>query len=124
MGFTRKMMSVGSFGLVDFRSDKERTAAYTKGVRKQARLQTAAMCRQAHAAHQAARAQQAMAAQQQWIAQQQWAAQQPQLSHQQRLAHRAAVGQQSAGSLAAPGWYHDGQSLRWWDGRQWTEHRA
>lgn len=34
------MMSVGTVGLVDFRSDKERTAAYTKATKKQATKQT------------------------------------------------------------------------------------
>jgi hypothetical protein len=40
MGAIRKLTSVSSLGLVDFRSDKERTAAYTKGARKEARKQT------------------------------------------------------------------------------------
>lgn len=40
MGITRKFMSVTSFGLVDFRSDKERAAAYTRGTRRQTRKQT------------------------------------------------------------------------------------
>src|SRR3954453_4643720 len=40
MGLIRKMMSVSSFGAVDFRSDKERTAAYTKAAMKEARKQT------------------------------------------------------------------------------------
>jgi len=30
MGMTRKVASVMTFGLIDFRSDKERTARYTK----------------------------------------------------------------------------------------------
>ena len=33
-------MSVTSLGAVDYRSDKDRTAAYTKGARKEARKQT------------------------------------------------------------------------------------
>lgn len=37
MGMIRKVLSVGTVGLVDWRSDKERTAAYTRGVRKHAR---------------------------------------------------------------------------------------
>lgn len=41
MGMTRKFLSSTTLGLVDFRSDKERTAAYTKGTRRQARKQTA-----------------------------------------------------------------------------------
>lgn len=30
MGATRKLASILTFGLIDFRSDKERTARYTK----------------------------------------------------------------------------------------------
>ena len=30
MGATRKILSIATFGLIDFRSDKERTARYTK----------------------------------------------------------------------------------------------
>jgi ribosomal protein L7/L12 len=40
MGLIRKMMSVSSMGAVDFRSDKERTAAYTKAAMKEAKKQT------------------------------------------------------------------------------------
>ncbi|MFJ6183796.1 hypothetical protein [Streptomyces sp. NPDC092295] len=40
MGIIRKTMSVGTLGAVDFRSDKERTAAYTKAAKKQAKKQT------------------------------------------------------------------------------------
>jgi large subunit ribosomal protein L7/L12 len=40
MGLIRKMMSVSSMGVVDFRSDKERTAAYTKAAMKEAKKQT------------------------------------------------------------------------------------
>lgn len=37
MGITRKTMSVFTLGAVDFRSDKERAAAYARGTRKHAR---------------------------------------------------------------------------------------
>lgn len=40
VGMFRKVLSVSSVGLVDFRSDKERTAAYTKATKKQAKKQT------------------------------------------------------------------------------------
>lgn len=40
MGLTRKMMSMSTVGLVDFRSDKERTAAYTKALKNEAKAQT------------------------------------------------------------------------------------
>ncbi len=39
MGITRKTMSVFTLGLVDFRSDKERTASYTKATKKAAKKQ-------------------------------------------------------------------------------------
>ncbi|MEN8652884.1 hypothetical protein ABCR94_20400 [Streptomyces sp. 21So2-11] len=38
MGIIRKSMSVTTLGVVDFRSDKERTAAYAKATKKQAKL--------------------------------------------------------------------------------------
>jgi large subunit ribosomal protein L7/L12 len=47
MGLIRKMMSVSSMGAVDFRSDKERTAAYTKAAMKEAKKQTELQRRQA-----------------------------------------------------------------------------
>ena len=36
LGITRKFLSLSTFGLVDWRSDKERTAAYARGTRKHA----------------------------------------------------------------------------------------
>ena len=41
MGLIRKMTSVSTLGLVDYRSDKERTASYTKRSAREARKQTA-----------------------------------------------------------------------------------
>ncbi len=43
MGLFRKIASVSTAGAVDFRSDKERTAAYTKEAMKQAKKQTKLM---------------------------------------------------------------------------------
>jgi hypothetical protein len=40
MGLMRKMMSVSSLGAVDFKSDKERTASYTKTSAKEAKKQS------------------------------------------------------------------------------------
>ncbi|WP_329289606.1 hypothetical protein [Streptomyces pseudovenezuelae] len=40
MGIIRKTMSIGTLGAVDFRSDKERTAAYAKATKKQSKKQT------------------------------------------------------------------------------------
>ena len=41
--------------------------------------------------------------------------------------HTAAMGDAAGGTSPPPGWYGDGSpgpALRWWDGRQWTEHTA
>lgn len=43
MGLIRKAMSVSTLGAVDMRSDKERTAAYAKSTKKQAKAQTRIM---------------------------------------------------------------------------------
>jgi hypothetical protein len=40
MGLFRKTTSLFTMGAIDWRSDKERTAAYARGVRHQARKQT------------------------------------------------------------------------------------
>ncbi len=40
---TRKMLSVTTFGAVDFRSDRERTASYARGVLGEAKSQTKIM---------------------------------------------------------------------------------
>jgi hypothetical protein len=47
MGITRKLLSVSTLGLVDYRSDKERTAAYTKAQAKQSKKQTKILKEQA-----------------------------------------------------------------------------
>ncbi|AKY03594.1 hypothetical protein FDI81_gp63 [Streptomyces phage Hydra] len=47
MGITRKTLSLTTFGLIDFRSDKERTAAYAKATKKQAKKQTKLLKEQA-----------------------------------------------------------------------------
>jgi hypothetical protein len=43
MGLIRKTISVSTFGLVDFRSDKERAARYAKQQRDEAKEQTKLM---------------------------------------------------------------------------------
>ena len=48
MGMLRKAMSMSTIGLVDFRSDKERTAAYTHGALQQQKKQTRLMQQQAN----------------------------------------------------------------------------
>jgi hypothetical protein len=43
VGLLRKITSISTLGLIDFRSDKERIAAYTKGSRRELRKQTRMM---------------------------------------------------------------------------------
>lgn len=47
MGLTRKITSVFTLGLVDFRSAKDRTAAHTKAIRRQSKKQTRLLREQA-----------------------------------------------------------------------------
>lgn len=99
MGIIRKTMSVSTGGLVDFRSDKERTAAYTKGARKQAKQQTKLMAQQNEIL----------------AAQTQHAMMQP--------VGPPPMPPQPAAQPAA--WYPDQAQpgmLRWFDGIQWTNH--
>jgi len=58
------MTSAATLGAVDFRSDKERTAAYTRGARKQAKRQADAAQQQLKLARQQAKAQRAAGQQQ------------------------------------------------------------
>jgi hypothetical protein len=107
MGFTRKILSLGTAGLVDFRPDKERIAAYTKGTRRAARKQAALL-----------------EDQNRLLAAQHAAAQRAATSRpapHQPSAYNAAT--RVAGPLPA-GWYTDPAAgcLRWWDGARWTEH--
>lgn len=97
MGITRKVMSVSTMGLVDFRSDKERAASNTG---KTAR---------------AAKKQNKLIAQQTAAIQQQTAAQQQQFAAQQYPQH--------APPTTPAGWYPDPQNptvSRYWDGSAWT----
>jgi hypothetical protein len=40
MGLIRKSLSISTAGAIDFRSDKERMASYTKTTKRQAKKQT------------------------------------------------------------------------------------
>lgn len=93
MGLIRKAMSVGTVGIVDFRSDKERIAAYTKASKKQAKKQTEIMRRQL-------------------------AAQQRELVVAGQAPSEAVV----QPTPTPAGWYPNGNCLRYWDGIQWTNH--
>jgi len=109
MGLFRKITSASTLGAVDYRSDKERTAAYTKGAKKQAKKQTKIMRDQARAQEQHQRAMQA-----------------------QTAASTPAPAPMPPAPVAAPapvvqgpppGWYTDQSDAnvnRWFDGAQWT----
>ena len=103
MGIIRKTMSVSTAGLIDFRSDKERAAAYGKGTRKEARKQTKLMEQQL--AVQQAAATQAVAA--------------------PVAVPMPVPAQAPAPQLPPAGWYQDANNPavnRWFDGTQWTDH--
>lgn len=92
MGITRKMLSVCTLGLIDYRSDRERTAKYTRQTRNATRV----------AAVQNARS---LGYQRDGLAQ-------AQVHHVESAAPRNA----------RPGWYPDPTGrMRWWDGVRWTD---
>ncbi len=107
------MTSVSTLGAVDYRSDKERTAAYTKGAKKQAKKQTKIMRDQARAQEQHQRAMHAQAA---------------------ASTVAPALAPTPPAPVAAPapvvqgpppGWYPDQSDVnvnRWFDGQNWTDH--
>lgn len=43
MGLIRKTLSISTLGMIDFRSDKERAAAYAKTMKKHTKKQTKLM---------------------------------------------------------------------------------
>ena len=100
MGLFRKTTSMMTLGAVDFRSDKERTAAYTKAVKKEAKEQTRLMRLQALQQAAQHRAREA------------------------RAPEALAVVPPAAPQLPPAGWYPDRDDtslVRWFDGTQWTE---
>ncbi len=102
MGLTRKLMSVSTMGAVDFRSDKERTAAYTQAAKREAKKQTQLM-------RQMAQQQAAAAAQQQYA--------------QPAPAPMPMPMPMPMPQLPPAGWYPDQADtsmVRWFDGTQWT----
>lgn len=105
MGLLRKMTSLSTLGLVDYRSDKERIAKYTRQTRNATRAAVAQNARmltnqsnqlaQAHVHHVE--------------------------THVQRHELLAPVPVQGP----PPGWYPDPSgTIRWWDSYRWTEHTA
>lgn len=128
MGITRKTASMLSMGLVDFRSDKERTARYTRQTRNATRAQVAQnmaaldvqrqQLTQGHVQHVEAQAQRIAP-----LGPDAYAAVP---AAQTSPAYGLPAGQQyqlPAGSVAGPraGWFVDEHRWRhYWDGRQWV----
>lgn len=92
----RKVSSLSTLGLVDYRSDKERTAKYTKQTRNASRAQVA---------------QQAMGLE---------------LQRQQLAALNHSNVREATKPMTTPsGWFPDPGNpgfIRWFDGAQWTAH--
>jgi hypothetical protein len=100
VGLFRKMTSLSTLGAVDFKSDKERTASYTKAAAKEAKEQTRLMRLQA--------AQEALRLR----------------ARQEAQSAAQPVAPMPAPQLPPAGWYpdQDDSSLtRWFDGTEWTE---
>lgn len=121
MGLMRKMTSVSTLGLVGYRSDKERTAKYTRQTRNATRAVVAQNMMmlehqrqglaQDHVHHVESQANNFMLEQQRQQVAQGRSTPQP-----QQIAPPAYVPQ----SIPA-GWYDDGNgAVRWYDGQSWT----
>ncbi len=126
MGLMRKMTSVSTLGLVDYRSDKERIAKYTRQTRNATRAAAAQnmmalelqreQLAQHHVHHVESQANAFMLEQ----------------YRQNEAQGRHAQPQQIAAAPTPPpyvpnsipaGWYDDGNGMtRWYDGTRWTPH--
>ena len=98
MGMTRKLLSLGTLGLIDYRSDKELIARNTRRTHSAVLQQTRAIRQEARRDR---RAQYASGGRGVWVA-------------------------VRAPKLPPAGWYPDPDrvsGLRWWDGRKWTDWR-
>lgn len=105
MGIFRKIASVSTLGAIDFRSAKDRTAAYSRGTRTQARKQTKIMVKADRRERKAAR--QAKA-----------------LDNAYRTAPRDTTGQPGIRPPTyQPGWYDVGHPSGhvYWTGAVWVD---
>ncbi|NYD39179.1 hypothetical protein BJ983_005281 [Actinomycetospora corticicola] len=139
----RKMTSISTLGLVDFRSDKERTAKYTRDTRDATREAIEAQEAAAKYARQTRNATRVTVVQNMMMLdQQRRQLAQDRVHHveSQANAHILAGGQQQQSwpepqqiAPQAPppyvpdsipaGWYDDGNgTTRWYDGQRWTPH--
>jgi hypothetical protein len=109
----RKMTSLSTLGLIGYRSDKERTARYTKQTRNATRAQVVQNMR-------------ALDLQREQLAQSHVHHVEAQAQRIAPLNAQAVMGTATPPPPAGPpaGWYPDQAAgvQRWWDGAQWTEH--
>jgi hypothetical protein len=115
MGLIRKAMSVSSLGLVDFRSDKERVARYSRHTRNAVRAQSQQQAEFAGAQISVA------------YQQASWQQQQAQMQAAQLAAQHAQLEATRSQAIASPpapaGWYPDVNGVaHYWDGAKWTDH--
>jgi hypothetical protein len=100
MGLLRKAMSISTIGLIDYRSDKERIARYTRQTRNATRVAAAQNARIRNN-------------QREQLAQ----------AHVHHVEQQTKLPDPHPPYVFAPGWYNYGDGIfRWFDGYQWTPH--
>jgi hypothetical protein len=113
MGLIRKSLSLTSMGVVDFQSDKERTARSARLTKQAIRAQTRAINHQTRSNQSAAASTAA------------WIAPHESVSVQQIMPPSGAIPADKIMATVEAGWYPEpsGAPLyRWWSGYRWMEH--